>query len=96
MFRKQSLVITILTLLAAAYLFSIPAAGKTEQFVFPAEIAGLKLSHFSQGQEAIAKISRLHGKKIAIKNGYVAHYENDRAKAMLYISESENRGSKLT
>jgi len=64
---------------------------KRNKFVFPAEIAGLKLSHFSQGQEAIAKISRLHGKKIAIKNGYVAHYESDRAKAMLYISESENR-----
>ncbi|NOX97173.1 MAG: hypothetical protein GXO98_03750 [Nitrospirae bacterium] len=90
MFRKKSLAITILTLLGAAYLFSIPADSKTEQFTIPAEIAGLQLRHSSQGKDAMAKISKLHGKEIAVKNGYVAHYESGQAKAMLYVAEFEN------
>jgi len=91
MFRKRFLLITILTLLGTAYLFSLPAASKTEQFTIPAEIAGLQLRHSSQGKEAMAKISKLHGKEIAVKNGYVAHYDNGRATAMLYVSEFENK-----
>lgn len=90
MFRKKSLAIIILTLFGTAYLFSAVAGSEPEQFVFPAEIAGLKLNHFSQGEGAIAKISKMHGKEIKIKNGYIAHYESDQAKAMLYISESDS------
>ena len=60
-------------------------------FIFPAEMAGLKLSHFFQGKEAMAKIDKLHGKEIEMKNGYVAHYQGNRARAMLYISEFDGR-----
>lgn len=92
MLGKKSLAITVLALFGAAYFFSVAAGGKLAQFTFPAQIAGLKLRHSSQGEEAMAKISRLHGKEIEMKNGYVAHYESDRAKAMLYISEFDSEG----
>lgn len=91
MLGKKSLAITILTLFGAAYFFSVAAGSKPEQFTFPAQMASLKLGHFSQGEEAMANISKLHGKEIEMKNGYVAHYESDRAKAMLYISEFDSQ-----
>ncbi len=90
MLGKKSLAITILTMFGVAYFFSVAAGVKSEQFTFPAQMASLKLRHFSQGEGAIAEISKLHGKEIEMKNGYTAHYESDRAKAMLYISEFDS------
>ncbi len=92
MLGKKSLAITILTLFGAAHFFSVAAGSKPEQFTFPAQIASLKLGHFSQEEEAMANIRKLHGKEIEMKNGYVAHYESDRAKAMFYISEFDSQG----
>lgn len=91
MLGKKSLAITILTLFGAAYFFPVAAGSKPKQFTFPTQITSLKLGHFSQEEEAMANISKLHGKEIEMKNGYVAHYESDRAKAMLYISEFDSQ-----
>lgn len=62
--------------------------GSVEQTPLPEEIAGLRLHHFSQGEEALAQIAELHGKKFNLKNGYVAHYKSSTSEAMLWISES--------
>ncbi len=90
MFGKKSLTLIILTLVGAVYFFSVAAGSGSQHFTFPARMAGLELRHSSQGEEAIAEISRLHGKEIEMKNGYVARYESDRTKATLYISEFES------
>ncbi len=90
MFGKNSLTIIILSLLGTIYFFSIAAGSGPKQFTFPIQIAGLELRHSSQGREATAEINRLHGKEIEMKNGYVVHYESERTRTMLYISEFDS------
>ena len=54
----------------------------------PPSLAGLPLTHTTQGAEAIAEIGRLHGKGILLRDASVGHYERDGAIAMLYVSRS--------
>ena len=54
----------------------------------PPSLAGLPLTHTTQGAEAIAEIGRLHGKGILLRDAWVGHYERDSAVAMLYVSRS--------
>ena len=54
----------------------------------PPSLAGLPLTHTTQGAEAIAEIGRLHGKRILLRDAWVGHYERDGAVAMLYVSRS--------
>ena len=90
MFGKNFWAVIILTLFGAAYSFPVAAVSGSQQFTFPTQIADLQLGHSSQGEEAVAEINRLHGKEIEMKNGYLAHYESDRTKAVLYISEFDS------
>ncbi|MBI2198718.1 MAG: hypothetical protein A2X51_12290 [Candidatus Rokubacteria bacterium GWC2_70_24] len=54
----------------------------------PPSLAGLPLTHTTQGAEALAEIGRLHGKRILLRDAWVAHYERNAAVAMLYVSRS--------
>jgi len=54
----------------------------------PGNLGDLKLLHALQGKEALREITRLHGKEVGGKGGYVAHYEKDGAVAMLYLTQA--------
>jgi len=54
----------------------------------PPSLAGLPVTHTTQGAEALAEIGRLHGKRILVRDAWVAHYERNGAVAMLYVSRS--------
>lgn len=56
----------------------------------PETLAGLKRLHALQGEEAARAVNRLHGKQVAGKGGYVAHYEKDGVVAMLYVSKTSS------
>lgn len=56
----------------------------------PRELAGLPLAHSQQGAEARAEIERLHGKRIPVADGYVAHYGTQPPVAMLYVSRARD------
>ena len=65
-------------------------AGAAPQLQPPVSLGDLKLLHASHGKEALEEINRLHGKDIGAKAGYVAHYENEGAAAMVYVAEASS------
>lgn len=64
------------------------ACASGEKMAFPERIAGLKLTENVSGNEAIKVIAKLHGKKIRMKNGHIAHYHVGPHMVMVYVSES--------
>lgn len=61
--------------------------------VEPPEFLGeLRLDHALRGEEALQAIDRLHGKEVAGKDSFVAHYEKDGVAAMLYVSKASSAG----
>lgn len=57
----------------------------------PPEIAGLPLYSYWQGDEALQKVTRLHGKEIPLKKAVVGFYgENDRPEVQVWISLSHS------
>lgn len=69
---------------------SLSNCQKEVALTFPNEVAGLKLVNLSQGKEALSQINKLHGKEIALKNGYVLNYQRKEERATIWISESKN------
>lgn len=65
---------------------------KTRPLPFPKNIAGLSLTTYSEGQNAIKDINKLHGKEIQIKDGYVLTYKGNDKKATIWVSDSGSRG----
>lgn len=63
-------------------------AGCADSPAIPPALAGLPQAHAVRGEEALREIGRLHGKSIASRDGFVAHYERDGAVAMLYVSRA--------
>lgn len=55
---------------------------------FPKTFENMELKQLVSGPEAMKQISKLHGTEIAIKEGYIAIYENQSAQMILWISES--------
>lgn len=64
------------------------ACARKEKMALPERIAGIKLTEQVSGDEAIKVISKLHGKKIRIQNGHIAHYHAGPHMVMVYVSES--------
>ena len=54
----------------------------------PLAVGGLPRTHLLDGQAARATIDRLHGRTIMTRDAFVAHYEDDGAVAMLYVSRA--------
>lgn len=73
-------------LLSGAVLSLLLSAPAIAGLAVPEELAGLPLAHSQQGAEARAEIERLHGKSIAMRDGYVAHYGLQPPAAMLYVA----------
>lgn len=58
----------------------------------PKRLGELELVHALRGEEALQAINRLHGKEVAGKEVYVAHYEKDGVVAILYVSKASSSG----
>ena len=43
-----------------------------------------------QGQEAVAQMTRLHGKDVDLSDGYVAHYRSAGGEAVLYVGQTQS------
>lgn len=59
----------------------------------PPGLAGLRLTRTVTGAEAVAEMSRLHGKGVGLKDGYVAHYDGPSGGAVLYVGSAESEGA---
>ena len=57
---------------------------------FDPQIGGLTLVELLEGEEAIKQINNLHGKSINVVRGFIAHYEGDHQKAVVWVSEAES------
>ena len=62
----------------------------------PSKIGEMSLFNSVQGEEALESINRLHGKKIKLHDGIVAHYEKDGKMAMVWIGLASNGGEAKT
>ena len=58
----------------------------------PSKIGEMSLFNSVQGEEALESINRLHGKKIKLHDGIVAHYEKDGKMAMVWIGLASDKG----
>jgi hypothetical protein len=58
----------------------------------PDTLAGMPLTWEVGGPEAQDELARLHGKRIPITGGMVAHYQEDDHTAMLWVSKSPSPG----
>lgn len=54
----------------------------------PHELAGLPLAESTTGEEAVHEMMQLHGKDVALLDGYVAHYHGPGAEAVLYVGQA--------
>ncbi|MGE5619193.1 MAG: hypothetical protein ACM3US_08040 [Sphingomonadaceae bacterium] len=55
-----------------------------------------RLTQATTGQEAVAQMSRLHGKGVGVTGGYVGHYEGPSGGAMAYVGETAGEGDART
>jgi hypothetical protein len=67
---------------------SLVLAGCGARPGIPEALAGLTRTHAEEGGEALASITRLHGKAVRARDGFVAHYEGDGGVAMLYVTRA--------
>ncbi len=56
----------------------------------PGILAGLPLAHSQKGAEARTAIEQLHGNRIPMADGFVAHYGTESPVAMLYVSRARD------
>ena len=70
----------------AAWAFFLVGYAQAAQLEPANTLGALKLAHALRGKEALQAIDRLHGKKVAAIDGYVARYERNGLVAMLYVS----------
>lgn len=54
----------------------------------PQSFGSYRLTQATTGQEAVAQMSRLHGKGVGVTDGYVGHYEGPSGGAMVYFGEA--------
>lgn len=76
--------IVIIALIARG--FWATGSGQGATTTAPEQIAGLKLVKLLSGQEAVADMSRLHGKDVGLTGGWVGYYE---AKAIIWNGETQ-------
>jgi len=57
---------------------------------FPKALGDLSLSKIVQDEEATKIINKMHGKKLGVRNNYIAHYGSSFSKNALYVSVYEN------
>lgn len=82
-----AVVLLVLALVAyAAYNLVEPA-----QAPFPEDLAGLRLTQLTEGDEALRAIDRLHGKAIeGMVRGWVATYVAGSERALIWVAEAGN------
>lgn len=86
--RQKRTGVTLLALL----LFHVTGFASGIELEPPESLGELKLDHALRGEEALQAIDRLHGKEVAGKDSFVAHYERDGVAAMLYVSKASSAG----
>ncbi len=55
---------------------------------FPQTLAGMSLAQVNTGEQAMVMISKLHGKDITIKQGFIAQYMSGSSQMTIWVSES--------
>ncbi|HEX3032099.1 MAG TPA: hypothetical protein VHS59_07640 [Bacillota bacterium] len=65
-----------------------PTSAADQQPPLPEQISGLPLTALVSGPEAVSDISRMHGKGIAVVEGYIARYTGGDREITLWVSVS--------
>jgi hypothetical protein len=79
----------VFVVLLGMAIFDIGCSKEQTASPLPEELHGLKLMNQFSGQEAAARIARLHGKDVAPEESYIGHYGTGPGHAMLYVSGFE-------
>ena len=58
----------------------------------PRSLGGLQLGQTITGPEAVAQMSKLHGKGVGVVDGYIAHYQGPSGGAVLYVGQTASEG----
>lgn len=67
-------------------LFILFMAGAARGEAIPKTIGAMKLGQLQSGEEARTAISKLHGKQLEFREGYIASYKDGEKTATLWIS----------
>lgn len=73
--------------LAAAVAFGLWEASNTPSGPAPKQLASLSLAQVITGPDAVAQMSKLHGKGVGVVDGYIAHYQGANGGAVLYVGQ---------
>lgn len=66
-------------------------AFSAQTLVVPHKLGGLEiLGAATQGPEALTQMTRLHGKDVGLKDGYVSHYRSGAREAVLYVGQAQS------
>lgn len=71
------------------------SAANPSMGVAPQGFAGYRLAETVTGPQAVAQMSRLHGKGVGVVDGYVAHYDGPSGGAMVYVGEAASEKDAL-
>lgn len=69
----------------------LPQERAKEAQPLPDHLGPVRLVETVEGPAAMAQVAKLHGKDIALANAYVGHYEEEGARATVYVSISRTR-----
>lgn len=83
--KRAALAVMPLLLFLAGFAIAVDAEP-------PQSLGELRLVHALRGKEALQAIDHLHGKEVGGEDAYTAHYENNGAVAMLYVSKASSSG----
>ncbi len=61
----------------------------------PPTFAGYRLAQTTSGPDAVAQMSKLHGKGVGLVDGYVAHYDGASGGAVVYVGATASEKDAL-
>ncbi len=86
----RRLVLAVVLLVLAVGVYAAYNLTKPAQAPFPEELAGLRLTQLTEGDEALRAIDRLHGKAIeGMVRGWIATYAAGSERALVWVAEAE-------
>lgn len=91
--KRRSILVQLVPVVFAAVLIGAVAAGLWQAAnpatgAAPTSFAGYQISQLVTGPDAVARMSRLHGKGVGVTDGYIGHYESGSNGVVAYVGDT--------